>query len=994
MRHRIHYLVLAFLLMVGCSGGRQPATLHSVSTESARSQVKFQSEESLLAGDEGIGYQRINQPGLAHQMAPQSADSALNKHPLDQSEYRHFVLDNGLKVLVVSDPRFNKSAAAVHVGVGTLSDPESRMGLAHFLEHMLFMGTEKYPEVDDYLKYINENGGYRNAYTTEDHTAYFFEINHPAFAGALDRLAQFFISPLFATEYTEREMKAVHSEHQMNLESDSRRKWQVQRTFYREDHPANTFPTGNLETLKDISRQELLDFHRDHYSANRMSLTLLGKTSLDSLEQWARQYFAPIADKGLPPISYDPVYLGKRETFRLISLEPIKEVRSLELKFPLPLSLRAHYQSKPAPLLSSLTGHEGKGSLLALLKQEDLATALSAGGYDITDDYGVFSINVDLTPRGLENHRQIVRLCLSYIALLEQEDYPSYYFGELQTKARLDEIYSNRGEGAGYASGLVGQVADYPLEIAERVAYIFDREDPAVYRQLLSYLRPDNMMATLMAQGVTTTDTEPYYGTQYSYVEDDAFYRELLDQDPHPTLHLPAPNPFIPQQAAIPARPQQDDVYPAKILEEEGLTLYHVEDFEFLRPKVTLHYKLRFPAELMSLRRKVLLDTYTATVNESLNELSYPARIAGLSYSFGSGYEGVYFTVSGFDESAPRLFDSVLDHMQNLRLSAELFSALKDRIVRDLRNFPKQDAFRIAQFHNNEVLNRLSYRPADRLAIAETLTLEDIRQFAAQLYSQVFVEALVHGNIDAKQTTELTRRLQGQLGIQTIDHQTTFAQTYLDQPNPEVFVRVEKLAVNNSCFWREYYAGSNSPHNRAIALILQGFLRGPFFTEMRSNQQLGYIVWAGPSTQRDNLHLYFIIQSATHPADVLEDRADVFIATYPEQFRALAAENFIALKAAAAEEVKKKAKSIAEKAGKFNALAFDFDGDFGRDRKTLAELEGITQEEVATFLDQVLDVQTRRMRTTLAFAKEHQATRVLESSFGDLEQWKDRRTYR
>ena len=175
---------------------------------------------------------------------------------------------------------------------------------------------------------------------------------------------------------------------------------------------------------------------------------------------------------------------------------------------------------------------------------------------------------------------------------------------------------------------------------------------------------------------------------------------------------------------------------------------------------------------------------------------------------------------------------------------------------------------------------------------------------------------------------------------------------------------------------------------------MKGFLRGPFFTEMRSNQQLGYIVWAGPSTQRDNFHLYFIIQSATHPADALEDRADAFIATYPELFQALPAENFAALKAAAAEEVEKKAKSIGEKAGKFNTLAFDFDGDFERDRKTLVELESITQEEVTAFLDRTLDVQTRRMRTTLAFAKEHQAARTLEDSFEDLGKWKDSRIYR
>lgn len=301
------------------------------------------------------------------EMVPQSLDVVLAKHPLDQSEVRHFVMDNGLKVLLVSDPRFNKSATAVYVGVGTLSNPKQRMGLAHFLEHMLFMGTGKYPGVDEYLQYINENGGSRNAYTTEDHTAYYFEINHQAFEGALDRLSQFFIDPLFSAEYTERELQAVHSEHQKNLENDSRRRWQVQRTFYREDHPAHTFGTGSLETLQDTRREELLDFYRDQYSADRMTLALLGKTSLDSLEQWARHYFGPVVDRGLPAVTFDPVYLPEKTTFRLISLEPIKELRSLELEFPLPVSLRAHYRSKPATLLGSLIGHEGKGSLLALL---------------------------------------------------------------------------------------------------------------------------------------------------------------------------------------------------------------------------------------------------------------------------------------------------------------------------------------------------------------------------------------------------------------------------------------------------------------------------------------------------------------------------------------------------------------------------------------------------------------------------------------------------
>ena len=68
------------------------------------------------------------------------------KAPNDESAYRRFTLDNGLKVILLSDPKLNKSSAALAVGVGSLTDPKDRRGLAHFLEHMLFLGTEKYPD--------------------------------------------------------------------------------------------------------------------------------------------------------------------------------------------------------------------------------------------------------------------------------------------------------------------------------------------------------------------------------------------------------------------------------------------------------------------------------------------------------------------------------------------------------------------------------------------------------------------------------------------------------------------------------------------------------------------------------------------------------------------------------------------------------------------------------------------------------------------------------
>lgn len=100
----------------------------------------------------------------------------------------------------------DKSAAALDVKVGNALDPKEFQGLAHFLEHMLFMGTKKYPQENEYAQFIQNNGGSNNAWTDLANTNYHFDISNDAYGEALDRFSQFFISPNFNESSTEREM--------------------------------------------------------------------------------------------------------------------------------------------------------------------------------------------------------------------------------------------------------------------------------------------------------------------------------------------------------------------------------------------------------------------------------------------------------------------------------------------------------------------------------------------------------------------------------------------------------------------------------------------------------------------------------------------------------------------------------------------------------------------------------------------------------------------
>jgi len=91
-----------------------------------------------------------------------------------------------MRCLLVSDADSRTSAATLNVNVGSLQDPKGFNGLAHFLEHMLFLGTKKYPDENHYSKFLSAHGGQKNAATAEDNTYYYFDIKNENFSDALD----------------------------------------------------------------------------------------------------------------------------------------------------------------------------------------------------------------------------------------------------------------------------------------------------------------------------------------------------------------------------------------------------------------------------------------------------------------------------------------------------------------------------------------------------------------------------------------------------------------------------------------------------------------------------------------------------------------------------------------------------------------------------------------------------------------------------------------
>ena len=128
------------------------------------------------------------------------------RSPSDKRDYQHLVLDNQLKVLLVHCPDSVKAAGSVAVSAGHFDDPPHTQGLAHFLEHMFFMGSQSYPEPSAFNDFLSAHGGQHNAWTGTEFTNFHFDCNANALEAAFERFASILKEPLFTDKWIQKEI--------------------------------------------------------------------------------------------------------------------------------------------------------------------------------------------------------------------------------------------------------------------------------------------------------------------------------------------------------------------------------------------------------------------------------------------------------------------------------------------------------------------------------------------------------------------------------------------------------------------------------------------------------------------------------------------------------------------------------------------------------------------------------------------------------------------
>ncbi|EED35297.1 peptidase M16 domain protein [Luminiphilus syltensis NOR5-1B] len=882
-------------------------------------------------------------------LGPSTTESYLSptKSVSDSYQYRYLTLDNSLEVLLISDPDAIKGAASLNVMVGSGENPMDRGGLAHFLEHMLFQGTEKYPDAGEYSEFIGANGGAQNAYTSSEHTNYYFDVKAEVLDEALDRFSQFFIAPLLDPKYVDLEKNAVEAEYQMGLNSDGRRWWDVLREIANTGHPYSRFGVGNLESLADRPGQNIRDdlraFYEEYYDASQMKLVVLGPQDLDTLQAMVQPKFNAVPDRDsviediAAPI-FDPEVLPT-----LVVSQPTATSRSLEILFPMPSDYRDAYDSKPLAYLGSLLGDEGPGSLLSYFKSADLAESVGAGAGIKWRGGSMFYVSVGLTEKGVEEWQTIVSSVFAYIDLINAAGPEAWRFEQQRQLAESRFRFREDMPASQYVTGLSEAMHYYAAEDVLSGPVLLETYQPELIEQALSYLNPDNMVAWLSAPGVETDQTSEFYGVDYavSPLTADTFLAQPALAASQ--LQLPAENPFIASDFSLVELDPDYVDKPVQLVEEDRTDLWFMQDDEFAKPKGMMTAKFEGGHIRATPKDAAVVSLYAALVNDATNELAYPAGVAGLGFSISSSATGIRVQLNGYNEKQKLLLDELLPYLQQTEFAQQRFDALKTEAIRSLRNVVTSAPYSQTLNDARRLMLSGQFSEADRIEAMETVTLDDVVNFAREFWATTSVTALVYGNYTTSDAEAFANTLSGLIGS---DDPVAPRDTQVTRIRPGEHLRyVRELEHNDAVvFW--YTQGPAATfEDRAKTSLATFTTERAFFDSLRTEQQLGYVVASFNWVQRGVPGSGMLVQSPSHSATAVVQAMSEFRRQHAEN---LTEEEFLEYRDGLVVQLLEPPKNLYEKGGRLWA------------ELDLGELDFDTQKQIADLVvnveyDELLD---------------------------------------
>ncbi|KAI1883309.1 hypothetical protein AGOR_G00243870 [Albula goreensis] len=805
-----------------------------------------------------------------------------------------------------------QAAAALCIGVGSFSDPGDLPGLAHFLEHMVFMGSEKYPAENGFDAFLKKHGGSDNASTDCERTIFQFDVQRKHFREALDRWAQFFIGPLMIKDAIDREVEAVDSEYQLAKPSDSHRKEMLFGSLAKPGHPMGKFCWGNAQTLKYEPREKNIDtykrlreFWERHYSAHYMTLAVQSRETLDTLEEWVREIFSKIPNNG----QSKPDFSDQLDPFdtpafnKLYRVVPVRKVHALTITWALPPQEK-YYRVKPLHYISWLIGHEGTGSILSLLRKKCWALALFGGnsetGFDQNSTYSIFSISITLTDEGYQNFYQVADLVFQYLKMLQTLGPQQRIYEEIQKIEDNEFHYQEQTDPIEYVEDICENLQLFPKEDFLTGDQLMFEYKPEVISAALNLLTPDraNLMLLSPEQEGSCELRERWFGTQYGMHDIQQEWRDRWSGDfpLNPELHLPAENKFIATDFTLKTSDCPDTDYPVRILNTERGCLWFRKDNKFKIPKAYIRFHLISPVIQKSPENLVLFDLFVNILAHSLAEPAYEADVAQLEYKLVAGEHGLVIKVKGFNHKLPLLFNLIVDYLADFSAAPDVFSMFVEQLKKTYFNILIKPE-KLSKDVRLLILEQARWSVVQKYeAIMKGLSITDLMEFTRSLKSELYAEGLVQGNFTSTESMQFLQYVTEKLQFRPLSVEVPVLFRVVELPEKAHLCKVKSLNKGdaNSEVTVYYQSGPKALKEHTLMELLVMHMEEPCFDFLRTKETLGYHVY--PTCRNTSGVLGFSVtvetQATKFNSELVEQKIEEFLVCFGNKMSALTDEAF------------------------------------------------------------------------------------------------------
>ncbi|EHV4520049.1 pitrilysin, partial [Escherichia coli] len=539
-----------------------------------------------------------------------------------------------------------------------------------------------------------------------------------------------------------------------------------------------------------------------------------------------------------------------------------------------------------------------------------------------------------------------------YLNLLREKGIDKQYFDELANVLDIDFRYPSITRDMDYVEWLADTMIRVPVEHTLDAVNIADRYDAKAVKERLAMMTPQNARIWYISPKEPHNKTAYFVDAPYQVDKISAqTFADWQKKAADIALSLPELNPYIPDDFSLIKSEKKYD-HPELIVDESNLRVVYAPSRYFSsEPKADVSLILRNPKAMDSARNQVMFALNDYLAGLALDQLSNQASVGGISFSTNAN-NGLMVNANGYTQRLPQLFQALLEGYFSYTATEDQLEQAKSWYNQMMDSAEKGKAFEQA-IMPAQMLSQVPYFSRDeRRKILPSITLKEVLAYRDALKSGARPEFMVIGNMTEAQATTLARDVQKQLGADGSEWCRN-KDVVVDKKQSVIFEKAGNstdsalAAVFVPTGYDEY---TSSAYSSLLGQIVQPW----FYNQLRTEEQLGYAVFAFPMSVGRQWGMGFLLQSNDKQPSFLWERYKAFFPTAEAKLRAMKPEEFAQIQQAVITQMLQAPQTLGEEASK---LSKDFDRGnmrFDSRDKIVAQIKLLTPQKLADFFHQAV----------------------------------------